>query len=137
MENLLLTPREFVVARNHAQQLKLMMNLPVRLISENQVLDVLPLEQLAMPMRRKPNRTLLNPLQFPTPNQLMDFFKKCKHDDLITAKEVAAIYNVTQRTIAMWAQKGLLCRYMLASGLTLYKRVELPSIEQLYGPYEL
>lgn len=137
MENLALFPEPIVAARNHRQQLKVLMNLPVRLVSENQTIDVLPLQNPdGTLVNFKKRKVVVDPLIFPTPNELIQFFKGCQENDLLNTTELAKIYSVDRRTITRWSAKGILIRYMLASGLTLFKRSELPTIEQIYGPYE-
>lgn len=138
MNNDFLLPTSVVAARNNAQQLKVIMNLPVRLTTENQVIDVLPLtdDPNYLPKRRRRTSSVVS-IIWPTPNDLIRFFHTCQENDLLNNKEVAAIYQVHPRTIRSWVAKGILQNYRLAQHLTLYKRSELPSVEKIYGAYVL
>lgn len=138
MNNDFLLPTSVVAARNNAQQLKVIMNLPVRLTTDNQVIDVLPLtddpDYLPKKIRRNSG---VGKMLWPTANELIRFFHGCRENDLLNNREVASIYQVHPRTIRVWVSKGILRNYRLAQHLTLYKRSELPSIEKIYGPYAL
>lgn len=123
-------------ARTHAQQLKVIMNLPVRLISEDQIIDVVPLPEpyIAPSQKRilKLGNTKPHVVNY-TPDQLIDFFRGAHYGDFLTTREVAYRYDVSTTTINAWSAKGFLKRYILTQSLTLYKRDELPAIETLYG----
>jgi hypothetical protein len=138
MKDLVLLPTSIVAARNHSQQLKVIMNLPVRLVSEDQVIDVLPLQDDPnyVPKRIRRNYEEITFL-YPNANQLIHFFYGCEENNLLTIKEVAAIYSVSKRTIHTWTSKGLIFSYRLAPSMTFYKKSELPTIAQIYGPYEV
>lgn len=134
MEDLNLIPSRYAAARNQNQQMKLILNLPVRLVSEEQTIDVFPLANDPDFLPRKLNSHYqFENWIFPTPNELIRFFKPLKENDLLTAAEVAAFYNVNIHTVRKWASKGVLHAYRLANGLSLYKRCELP-VEDTYYP---
>lgn len=136
MKQVLLFNENTSPARTNTQQLKVIMNLPVRLISDNKVMDVIPIpEQYIAPDKRRVIKFANVYADFSnyTPDELIDFFQNSKHGDFLTPKQVAFMYDVTSRTISTWAAKGLLKRYMLSFSLILYKRDELPTIEALYG----
>ena len=143
MEKLIITPRVLGDAhpsRVSRQQLKVLMNLPVRLISGEEVIDVLPLPEDEVPSTRYLTPCigkLLNPPEktiFPTPDELIEFFQGLHPGDLLTNQEVALMYRTSLRTISRLANRGYLKRYRIAANLSLYKRSELrfipPIIEQ-------
>jgi hypothetical protein len=133
MENLNLIPSQYAAARNHNQQMKLILNLPVRLVSEEQTIDVFPLANDPNFIPRKLNsRFQFEDWIFPTPNELIRFFKPLNENDLLTAADVAAFYHVNIRTVRRWASKGVLHSYHLSSSLTLYKRSELPVVDTYF-----
>lgn len=138
MNHPFLLPAPVIAARNNAQQLKVIMNLPVRLTTENQVIDVLPLtdDPNYVPKRVRKNLDYVS-FDYPSLDDLILFFGSCRKNDLLTIKEVAGIYQVAPRTINSWVNLGLIKRYRIAPGFTVYKRNELPSLNVLYGPYEL
>jgi len=134
MENLLLSTTEIVHARNHSQQLKVMMNLPVRLVSENQVLDVLPIEPDPSLMPVKRIRKNYGPYFVnPSADTLIDFFHSCKKGDLLYPEEVCKIYQITKKTLRLWKLAGLVKSYRISTNLVFYKTYELPSLEVVYG----
>ena len=133
MENLNLFPSQYAAARNQNQQMKLILNLPVRLVSEEQTIDVFPLANDPDFLPRKLNSHYqFEDWIFPTPNELILFFKPLNENDLLTAADVAAFYHVNIRTVRRWTSKGVLHGYRLSSTLTLYKRCELPVAETYY-----
>ena len=135
MKEMVILPAEVSVARNQSQQLKVIMNLPVRLISENQVIDVLPIEEnLPLISSTRKRRILESTVQFvfPTPNQLIAFFTCCEFDDLMNVYEVASYYQVHPTTISSWCRKGILKRYRIAPNITFLKKSELPVIDLIY-----
>lgn len=134
MENLNLFPSHYAAARNQNQQMKLTLNLPVRLVSEEQTIDVFPLanDPDFLPRKLNPNYHFEEVI-FPSPNELIRFFKPLRENDLLTTAEVAAYYHVHIRTVSRWAEKGFLHACRLCPSLTLYKRCELP-VEEIYYP---
>lgn len=139
MESTLLFNETLQPAKTQAQQLKVIMNLPVRIISDDKVMDVVPIPTMDIaPSKRRIIKFVRNNRNrsYPTPDQLIDFFSACQHGDLLTPAQVAYYYDVTIRTIRSWASKNLLKNYRLSASLILYKRDELPSVEEMYGPYE-
>lgn len=136
--DLIVLPKEMVAARTYGHQLKVLMNLPVRLVSENQVLDVLPLtdDPNYVPKRRR-KRSDLMPITYYTLNEMLLFFNGCILDDLLFPTDVAKIYQIDVSTVFKWSKIGLLKKYRLLPSLTIYKRSELPNIHEIFGPYEL
>lgn len=129
-----LLPIGYAGARNQNQQMKLILNLPVRLVSEEQIIDVFPLENEPDFIPRKLNSHYqFEEVIFPTPNDLIRFFKYLNENDLLTIDEVAAFYHISTRTVRKWASKGVLHKYRLANGLSLFKRCELPVQETYYS----
>ena len=136
MKQMVILPAEISPARNQSQQLKVIMNLPVRLISDNQVIDVLPIEENfpLIPATRK-RRILESNVQFvfPNANKLITFFKGCELDDLMNIYEVASYYQVHPTTIGAWCRKGILKRYRIAPNITFFKKSEIPVIDLIYS----
>ena len=136
MEKVLLFNDSGIPARTNQQQLKIIMNMPVRVISGNKVMDILPLaterveSSLFIPRRRNLS---LAPFKQPTLNQMILFFQDCKLDDLIYSKEVASIYQIAQRTVNKWTNRGVFINYRITPSLTVYKRSELPTIAEVFG----
>jgi hypothetical protein len=136
MNDALLFSKDGLAAINHRQQLKVIMNLPVRLISDDKIMDVLPL-------RLDPNGTYVpklkrkylvaNPFVGNTPDQLIAFFHDCQLGDLLLPVQVAEHYNVSHSTIKRWSREGILKRVRITFDYTVYKRCELPSMEIIYN----
>jgi|GEM_PF-2156048 len=136
MEKVLLFNGSSVPARTNQQQLKVIMNLPVRVISDNKVMDILPLvtEMVdSSPFIPRRGNLPMAPFVQPTLNQMIIFFQDCKLDDLIYSKEVASIYQIAQRTVRKWTNRGIFINYRITPSLTVYKRSELPTIAELFG----
>lgn len=133
-ETVLFSPNSLMEV-NHRRQLKVIMNLPVRLICEDKVMDVLPIaldpsgEYLPV---KKIRRTYVSTVNNSTPDQMILFFQSRQLGSLLTTEEVAAYYNVAKVTIRRWALNGALKNYRIGSCITLYKREELPDVAVLY-----
>jgi hypothetical protein len=136
MEKVLLFSKASQPARTNQQQLKFIVNLPVRVISDNKVMDILPIateEVEALPVRFRRRLNFNTQCCCQSFNDMILFFQGCKLDDLVNAFEVATIYQVSYRIIRTWAEKGILIRYRITNTLSVYKRSELPTIAAIYG----
>jgi len=135
-DNLLLLGGNKVSVQN-SKQVKLIMNLPVRVISDEKVIDILPLElDPNMVYVKKFKKRLLGPrtyLRDFTPDEMTIFFHSCSVGDLYLMSQVCNHYGVCKSTIARWAALGRLKRYQLTSTFTVYKVSELPTLEALYN----
>lgn len=125
-----------VVARNSRQQLKLVMQLPVRISTGDKTVDFLPLVNPRGPGVENSltqRRFILDgePFINATPNELIVFFHQCELDSLLTTEEVAKHYGFNKRRVRKLAENGFLIRYRLTNDLSLYKRAELPTFQQL------
>ena len=131
MKKLDFLPRELSAVRYQKQQLKVTMNLPVRFVADNKIVDVLPIEpDPSLPLKPKLG-SLLCPLEkvvYPTPNELILFFRDCQLGDLVTTEELALKLDVGRRSITRLASIGQLKRYRIDPSQTLYKLSELPPI---------
>lgn len=144
MENLMILPNDVKIRRSNNQQLKVIMNLPVRLVSEEQTIDVLPLAE-TNPARptgqleaggptltvqhwsRVPGiKELFTPPVFPTCDELITFFKGCEIGDLIRISDLAAFTGIAQSTLNRWTMQGIVKKYVLTQSLTVFKISELP-----------
>ena len=135
MNNLTIFPGIKWTARNYKQQLKLIMQLPVRITSEDKSVDILPLARfnhLGEPLFHFRGLSEEDAFRNATPNELIVFFQGCRLDDLLTTSEVALWYGLSTKKVRRLAEVGLLKRYRLTCDLTLYKRSELPAIEKLF-----
>jgi len=123
-----------VVARNSRQQLKLVMQLPVRISTGDKTVDFLPLvTSNAVENSLTQRRFILDgePFINATPNEMIVFFHQCELNSLLTPGEVAKHYGFNKSKVRKLAENGILIRYRLTNDLTLYKRDELPTLEQL------
>ena len=125
-----------VVARNSRQQLKLVMQLPVRISTRDKTVDFLPLvtpRGLGVENSLTQRRFILDgePFINASPNEMIVFFHQCELDSLLTPGEVAKHYGFNKSKVRKLAEIGFLIRYRLTNDLTLYKRAELPTLEQL------
>jgi len=125
-----------VVARNSRQQLKLVMQLPVRISTGDKTVDFLPLVNTRVPGVENSltqRRFILDgePFINATPNEMIVFFHQCELDSLLTPGEVAKHYGFNKSKVRKLAEIGFLIRYRLTNDLTLYKRSELPTFKQL------
>ena len=125
-----------VVARNSRQQLKLVMQLPVRISTGDKTVDFLPLVNTRVPGVENSltqRRFILDgePFINATPNEMIVFFHQCELDSLLTPGEVAKHYGFNKSKVRKLAEIGFLIRYRLTNDLTLYKRSELPTFRQL------
>lgn len=119
----------------HRKQLKVIMNLPVRIIADNQIMDVLPLEvdQLGVVGIKKRRYKYLNPNFInATADEMIAFFSPLKPGDLMTRRQVCNYYNVGVTTISTWSRLGIIHVYRFSLNLSFYKVCELPSLEQIY-----
>src|ERR1035437_734325 len=136
MENLNFLDPIRVVARNSRQQLKLVMQLPVRISTGDKTVDFLPLVTPRGPGVENSltqRRFILDgePFINASPNEMIVFFHQCELDSLLTPGEVAKHYGFNKSKVRKLAEIGFLIRYRLTNDLTLYKRAELPTLEQL------
>ena len=136
MKNLNFLDPISVVARNSRQQLKLVMQLPVRISTGDKTVDFLPIVNTRVPGVENSltqRRFILEgePFLNATPNELIVFFHQCKLDSLLTPDEVAKYYGFNKSKVRKLAGIGFLIRYRLTNDLTLYKRSELPTFKQL------
>src|ERR1035437_8368107 len=123
-----------VVARNSRQQLKLVMQLPVRISTGDKTVDFLPLVTSNSVENSLTQRRFIldgEPFINATPNEMIVFFHQCELDSLLTPSEVAMHYGFNKSKVRKLAEIGFLIRYRLTNDLTLYKRAELPTLEQL------
>jgi len=133
MENLMILPNDVKIRRSNNQQLKVIMNLPVRLVSEEQTIDVLPLAETIPPgypgqhYSRIPGiKELLTPPVFPSCDELITFFKGCELGDLIRISDLSAFTGIAKSTLNRWTLLGIIKKYVLTSSLTVFKISELP-----------
>ena len=125
-----------VTARTQNQQLKMIMQLPVRIITDEKVLDILSIDAPNPVVNSLTERRLIindEPFMNATPNEMIVFFHQCSLDELLTTDEVAKHYGVKTKRIRTWGSSGILKRYRLTNDLTLYKRGELPSFETIFS----
>ena len=123
-----------VVARNSRQQLKLVMQLPVRISTGDKTVDFIPLVSPNPVENTLTQRRFIlegEPFINATPNEMIVFFHQCELDSLLTTGEVAKHYGFNKSKVRKLAENGLLIRYRLTNDLTLYKRSELPTFRQL------
>jgi len=124
-------PRELTSVRYQKQQLKVTMNLPVRFVTDNQIVDVLPIEaDPTLPLKPKLGYLLcpLEKMVYPTPDELIIFFRGCQFGDLVTTDELAEILQITRWTVTRLAKMGKLKNHRLNPSQTLYKLSELPPV---------
>jgi len=136
MEKVLLFNGPSVPARTNQQQLKVIMNLPVRVISDNKVMDILPLVSKKgsnVPFIPRRGYSTFEPFVQPTLNQLIAFSQGCKMDDLVYPHQVALIYQIAIRIVRKWTNRGLFKSYRLNPTMTVFKRSELPTLASIYG----
>ena len=123
-----------VVARNSRQQLKLVMQLPVRISTGDKTVDFIPLVSPNPVENTLTQRRFIlegEPFINATPNEMIVFFHQCEFDSLLTPGEVAKHYGFNKSKVRKLAESGFLIRYRLTNDLTLYKRSELPTFKQL------
>jgi len=133
-ETVLFSPNSLMEV-NHRRQLKVIMNLPVRLICEDKVMDVLPLSLdpigingLAIRKRMYYNTATSNW----SADEMIAFFQSCELGSLMTPQEVADHYGISKCVLSEWASHGLLKNYRISSSITFYKKAELPGLDFLY-----
>lgn len=139
MENVFMISNGLTPARTQSQQLKLVMNLPVRVIAEGKEMDILPLssDEFRLPaIAKKMCLKSTTEHSYFTTNEMIDFFCGSEKDDLLFRYEVCLIYNIGITTLKTWVKKGIVKRYLITPNLSLYKRSELPSVTELFGPFE-
>ena len=131
MDKIDLLTDELQVARLHQRQLKVTMDLPVRLVTGDQVVDVIPLPA-------KPGKSYKDSLGYKLSDhiqpvyysidQIRDFFIESKKDDLVSLPDLAMMFQVSLRTIQNLAHAKKLKCYYLTHSMTLAKLSELPEI---------
>ena len=128
----MILPNDVKIRRSNNQQLKVIMNLPVRLVSEEQTIDVLPLAETIPTITvqhwsRIPGiKELFTPPVFPTCDELITFFKGCELGDLIRISDLSAFTGIAKSTLNRWTLLGIIKKYVLTSSLTVFKISELP-----------
>lgn len=136
MEKVLVLSAVSNVAKTQAKQLKIIMNLPVRIISDNKVMDIEPLVEVALPVitrEKRLYRWYISDINTKELNFIITFFKGCELDDLVTKEQVAQIYQVSVSSVQRWTITGHLKATRITNNLTVYKRSELPTLAQVYG----
>lgn len=128
MEPVNVMPTIIKQVKTNSNQLKLVMNLPVRFSSEGKDFDVYPIpeQELLMPVERIITHRIPHSVYCSSLDEIIDFFKQQEHGDLMSMGEVAMYFDVSIKTIQRWSKAGLLKRYFITRAFCVYKRKELP-----------